>query len=83
MTKLWEKIMTKKPQTFPEAMAITTKLIDLDKDLRDTRRKDSAGHSVRKEEKKKLNQQTPPTQVRETEASRKIHPSVIPFSLSR
>ena len=35
MEKLREKIMIKKPQTFPEAMVITTKLIDLDKDRRE------------------------------------------------
>ena len=52
MAKLREKIMTKKPQTFPEAMAIATKLIDLDEDLRDTRRKDIAEHVAKKEEKR-------------------------------
>ena len=32
MGKLRDKIMTKKPQTFPEAMVIATKVIDLDED---------------------------------------------------
>ena len=50
--KLREKIMTKKPQTFPKAMVIATKLIDLDKDLRDTCTKDPAEHVVKKEDKR-------------------------------
>ena len=40
MEKLRDKIMTKKPQTFPEAMAIITRLIYLDEDRRKMRKKE-------------------------------------------
>ena len=40
MGKLKDNITTKKPQTFPDAMAIATKLIDLDENRRNMRKKD-------------------------------------------
>ena len=52
LRKLQDKITTKKPQTFPEAMAIATKLIDLDEDRRDMRKRDDERGPKRKEEKK-------------------------------
>ena len=53
MTKLRDKITTNKPYTFPEAMAIATKLIDLDEDRRDMRKRDDERGPKRKEEKRK------------------------------
>ena len=52
LRKLRDKITTKKPQTFPEAMAIATKLIDLDEDKRDMQKKDGERVSKRREERK-------------------------------
>ena len=52
MGKLRDKITTKKLQTFLEAMAIATKLIDLDEDRRDMRKKDKEREPRSKDEKK-------------------------------
>ena len=52
MGKLRDKITIKKLYTFPEAMAITTKLIDLDEDRRDMRKKEDKRGPRRKDKKK-------------------------------
>ena len=52
LRKLRDKITTKKPQTFPEAMEIATKLIDLDEDRRDMRKRHDERGPKRREEKK-------------------------------
>ena len=53
MGKLKDKIMMKKSQTFPEAMAIATKLIDLIKVRREMRKKENEEKGIRRKEKKR------------------------------
>ena len=52
LRKLRDKITTKKPQTFPEAMAIATKLIDLDEDRREMQKKEDEKFPKRREERR-------------------------------
>ena len=52
LRKLRDKITTKKPQTFSEAMAIATKLIDLDEDRRDMQKKDDERVPKQREERR-------------------------------
>ena len=53
MGKLRDKIIIKKPQTFSEVMDIATKLIDLDEDRRDIRKKDDEERGLKRKNKKR------------------------------
>ena len=52
LRKLRDKITTKKPQTFLEAMAIATKLINLDEDRREIRKKDGKEQGLKRKDEK-------------------------------